>query len=67
MYSKAIAKYSEKNTQRIREKTIIDTSTDTWYTFNTCAEGERLTGIDHRRLSDLVSGRTKKYKTFILI
>jgi hypothetical protein len=67
LYSQATAKYSNKNSIRVKEKTIIDTSTDTWYTFNTCAEGERLIGIDHRRIADLVAGRTKKYKTFVLL
>jgi hypothetical protein len=67
LYNQAVDKYLQKNLQRVKEKTIIDTSTDTWYTFNTCAEGSRMTGIDHRRISDLVGGHIKKYKTFVLL
>ncbi len=65
-YSKATSLYIKRNQNRVSIKLIIDTSTDTWYKFTTCAEGSRLIGIDARRISDLVSGRIKKYKSFIL-
>jgi hypothetical protein len=66
IYDKAISKYAQKNIQRVKEKTVLDISTNTYYTFNTCAEGSRLLGIDHRRISDLLAGRIKIYKTFVL-
>ena len=67
IYNKAITKYSERNKNRTKEKTIVDIATNIQYTFNTCAEGSRLTGIDHRRISDLIAGRIKKYKTFVVV
>lgn len=65
-YRDATSLYTSRNLERTKQKSITDTLTNIKYTFNTSAEGSRLIGIDSRRVSDLVSGRMKRYKQYIL-
>lgn len=63
LYDAAMRKYNEYSKLHASIKKVINTTTGQIYEFSTCAEGARLLNVDHRRLSELLSGVRKQYNS----
>jgi predicted DNA-binding protein YlxM (UPF0122 family) len=66
IYNQAILIYSTKQLFKQQYKEILNTRTGMVYSFHSISEISKILDIDHRRISELVSGKRTNYKDFIM-